>query len=75
MWNPDYIPEGCPPSSMITINFDATKKSNSPIQMTWSDGGIRPPHPEIIPPNKDIGGTNSENGVLMIGEKELFLLI
>ena len=69
MWNPDYIPEGCPPSSMITINFDATKKSNSPIQMTWSDGGIRPPHPEIIPPNNDIGGTNSENGVLMIGEK------
>ena len=56
MWNPDYIPEGCPPSSMITINFDATKKSNSPIQMTWSDGGIRPPHPEIIPPNNDIGG-------------------
>lgn len=37
--------------------------------MTWSDGGIRPPHPEIIPPNNDIGGTNSENGVLMIGEK------
>ena len=69
MWSPDYIPEGCPPSSMITINFDATEKSNSPIQMTWSDGGIRPPHPEIIPPNNDIGGANSENGVLIIGEK------
>ena len=69
MWSPDYLPEGCPPSSLITINFDATEKSKSPIQMTWSDGGIRPPHPEIIPANSDIGGTNSENGVLIIGEK------
>lgn len=69
MWSPDYIPEGCPPSSLITINFEATLKSKSPIQMTWTDGGIRPPHPEIIPANSDIGGKDSANGVLMIGEK------
>ena len=69
MWSPDYIPEGCPPSSFITLNFEATKKSKKPIQMTWSDGGIRPPRPEIIPANNDIGGKNSENGVLIIGEK------
>ena len=69
MWSPDYLPEGRPPSSLITINFDATEKSKSPIQMTWSDGGIRPPHPEIIPANSDIGGTDSANGVLIIGEK------
>ncbi|GIS21948.1 MAG: hypothetical protein CM15mP122_4540 [Bacteroidota bacterium] len=24
--------------------------------MTWSDGGIRPSHPEVIPANNDIGG-------------------
>ena len=69
MWSPDYIPEGCPPSSFITLNFEATKKSKKPIQMTWSDGGIRPPHPEIIPANNDMGGKNSENGVLIIGER------
>lgn len=69
MWTPDYIPEGCPPSSLITINFEATEKTKKPIQMTWSDGGIRPPHPEIIPANSDIGGTDSANGVLIIGEK------
>lgn len=39
--------------------------------MTWSDGGIRPSHPEIIPANHDIGGSNSNNGVLIIGEKGL----
>ena len=69
MWSPDYNPDSCPPSSFITINFDATSKSKSPIKMTWSDGGIRPSHPNIIPANSDIGGKNSANGVLIIGEK------
>jgi hypothetical protein len=37
--------------------------------MTWSDGGIRPSHPDIIPADHDIGGPGSANGVLIIGEK------
>jgi len=69
MWTPDYHPEGCPASSFITLHFDATEKTKSPIEMTWSDGGIRPSHPEIIPAENDIGGTDSKNGVLIIGEK------
>ena len=69
MWNPDYFPEGCPPSSLITLNFDSTEKSKSPIELTWTDGGIRPPHPDIIPADSDIGGEDSLNGVLMIGDK------
>jgi hypothetical protein len=68
MWTADYHPEGCPPSSFITLHFESTEKSNSPIEMTWSDGGIRPSHPEIIPANQDIGGANSANGVLIHGE-------
>ena len=71
MWTADYHPEGCPPSSFITLHFAATDKSKSPIEMTWSDGGIRPSHPEIVPANSDIGGTDSANGVLIIGEKGL----
>lgn len=69
MWTADYHPEGCPATSFITLNFDATPKSKSNIEMTWSDGGIRPSHPDIIPTDHVIGGTNSENGVLIIGEK------
>lgn len=68
MWNPDYNPEGAPASSFITLHFGGTDKSQSPIEMTWSDGGIRPSHPDIIPADHDIGGTNSANGVLIIGE-------
>ena len=69
MFTQAYIPEGCPPSSFTTLHFDRTEKSKSPVEMTWSDGGIRPSHPEIIPANDDIGGPGSGNGVLMIGEK------
>jgi len=68
MWNADYHPEGCPPSSFITLHFEATEKSKSPVEMTWSDGGIRPSHPEIIPADHDIGGTGSANGVMIHGE-------
>jgi len=69
MWNADYHPEGCPASSFITLHFEATEKTKTPIEMTWSDGGIRPAHPDIIPANSDIGGPGSQNGVLIIGEK------
>lgn len=69
MWTADYHPKGCPASSFITLHFDATDKSKSPIEMTWSDGGIRPSHPDIIPADHNIGGANSANGVLIIGEK------
>ena len=69
MWTANYHPEGCPPSSFITLHFKETEKSKSPIEMTWSDGGIRPAHPDIIPADNDIGGKGSSNGVLIIGEK------
>lgn len=68
-WTPDYHPLGCPASSFITLHFGATEKSKSPIELTWSDGGIRPAHPAIIPADNDIGGKDSKNGVLIIGEK------
>ena len=69
MWTADYFPKSCPPSSFITLHFGATTKSRSPIEMTWSDGGIKPSHPDIIPADSDIGGRDSANGVLIIGEK------
>ena len=69
MWNADYHPEGCPASSFITLHFNATKKNPTRLEMSWMDGGIKPAHPDIIPADHDIGGPNSLNGVLMIGEK------
>lgn len=69
MWTADYNPEGCPASSFITLHYAPTTKNPVPLEMTWSDGGLRPSHPDIIPADHDIGGANSANGVLLIGEK------
>ena len=69
MWTPDYNPDGCPASSYITLHYGATAKNPVPLEMTWMDGGIRPSHPDIIPADHDLGGANSANGVMMIGEK------
>lgn len=66
-WTPEYIPEGCPPSSSIQLKFPATDRNDSAVTMYWTDGGIRPHHPELIPPDHPLGNDNSTNGVLMIG--------
>ncbi len=65
MWTPEYIPEACPPSSMITLGYEASEKNPVPLKLTWTDGGIKPPHPDLLPVDEEIPA----NGVLMIGEK------
>ena len=40
-----------------------------PVKMTWTDGGIRPPHPDLIPANDPLSPTGSDNGVIIIGDK------
>lgn len=68
-WTPEYIPEGCPPSSHVQLKFPATKKNPTDMNLVWYDGGIRPFHPPIIPADESIGDPGSSNGVIMIGEK------
>ena len=65
MWTANYFPEGCPPSSSVSMHFEATEKNSIPLQMTWSDGGIKPFHPDLVPADVPI----EANGVIMIGEK------
>ncbi len=68
-WTPEHIPEGCPPSSHVQLKFPATKWNKSEVKLNWYDGGIRPFHPDLIPPSDPIGDGNSANGVMMIGKK------
>ena len=68
-WTPEYLPESCPPSSRTQLKFQATEKNPTELIMTWSDGGLRPFHPELIPADHPIGSVDSANGVMMIGEK------
>ena len=69
MWTPEHIPEGCPPSSSVTLHFNPTTKNDNKVEMVWTDGGIRPSHPDLIPANEDLAGRGGNNGVMMIGEK------
>lgn len=68
-WTPDYYPESCPPSSRTQLKFSATKKNPSEVKLNWTDGGLRPFHPELIPADHPIGDNDSANGVIMMGEK------
>ncbi len=68
-WNPEYIPEGCPPSSRTQLKFPATKNNKSEVTMVWYDGGLRPAHPELIPANDPLGDDDSSNGAILIGDK------
>lgn len=68
-WVPEWIPEGCPPSSSVQIKFPASAKNKLPVNMIWSDGGIRPFHPDLIPVEHPLGEDTGQNGVLMIGKK------
>lgn len=68
-WTPEYLPDSCPPSSRTQLTFKATEKNPVDLKLTWTDGGLRPFHPHLIPANHSIGGRDSSNGVIMYGEK------
>lgn len=64
-WVPEYIPEGCPTSSYVQLKFPSQQPNVKEITMNWSDGGIRPFHPDLLPTDVPI----KPNGVIMIGTK------
>ncbi len=68
-WTPDYYPDSCPPSSRTQLKFSATEKNPSEIKLNWTDGGLRPFHPELIPADHPLGDEDSANGVIMMGNK------
>lgn len=68
-WTPEYIPEGCPPSSHVQLKFGPSAKNKAEVKLTWMDGGMRPFHPDLIPADEPIGEADSSNGVILIGTK------
>jgi predicted dehydrogenase len=68
-WTPEYIPEGCPPSSIVNLTFAPTAKNKKTVKLTWYDGGLRPKHPEAIPASATMGDPNGTNGCMFIGSK------
>jgi predicted dehydrogenase len=62
-------PVSYPLSTQVVYKFPA-RTSQPPVTLTWNDGGLMPPRPELLPEDVPIerGG-----GVIFIGEKGLLL--
>ena len=61
-----YFPDGPPAASTVALKF-IDKKTNKPIHIHWSDGGIQPELPEELGANEMMG--DGGNGVLFVGTK------
>jgi predicted dehydrogenase len=72
-WNAEFIPEGCPPSSIVNLRYGPSAKNKSAVKLTWYDGGLRPPHPDGIDANVIMGDEDGTNGVIMIGSKGIMI--
>ena len=62
-----YFPESCPPSSHVTMTFNSSKQTNTPVRLHWMDGGIQPERPLELGPDERFG--DGGNGVLFVGTK------
>jgi predicted dehydrogenase len=66
-WTAEYLPDSCPPSSMVTMKFLKTAKNKSDLTFTWYDGGHKAARHPIIPAGDTIG--SESGGVIMVGTK------
>jgi predicted dehydrogenase len=60
---PDETP---PVASIIRYEFPAREKM-PPVAMTWFDGGLMPPRPDELEPDRQMG--TDASGVIFIGDK------
>jgi hypothetical protein len=56
---------------MVTYRFPA-RGSQPPVRMTWYDGGLLPPRPELIPYDVKLNRDTS-GGTILIGERGVML--
>ena len=62
-------PVSYPLSTQIVYKFPA-RASQPPVTLTWNDGGLMPPRPDLLPEDVPI---DRGGGVIFIGEKGLLL--
>ncbi len=61
-------PETFASSSIVTWDFPA-RGEQPPVRMTWYDGGLRPPRPLELAPDREL----EPDGLLFVGEKGTLL--
>jgi predicted dehydrogenase len=63
------IPVSYPISTSVHYQF-AARGTQPPVKLSWFDGGIYPPRPDMLPDDVELA---SEGGVIYIGEKGILL--
>jgi predicted dehydrogenase len=63
------IPVSYPVATTVHYQF-AARGAQPPVKLTWFDGGIYPPRPDVLPDDVVL---KSEGGVIFIGEKGILL--
>jgi len=67
-WKPFKSDEAYPDASVVRYEFPA-RGSRGPVTLTWFDGGLKPPRPPQMEPER----TMPEGGVIFIGDKGAML--
>jgi len=70
-WGSTHLgaPVSYPVSTCVHYQF-AERGTQPPVKLSWFDGGIYPPRPDILPDEVELA---SEGGVIFIGEKGILL--
>ncbi|GAB2658346.1 Gfo/Idh/MocA family oxidoreductase [Flavihumibacter cheonanensis] len=66
MWVESSNPDGCPPSSIIHLDYPRTDGKGN-IKISWYDGGLLPNRPDELLPGEAFG--NWDGGILFEGTK------
>jgi len=65
-----FTKDSYPVAEIVTYEFPARGKM-PPVQLTWYDGGLMPPRPEVMEPGRKMG--DDGGGVLFIGSKGILM--
>src|SRR5689334_21637447 len=57
-----------------TVHYQFAARGNQPpVKLMWSDGGLFPPRPDVLPDTGPDATLKSEGGVIFIGEKGILI--
>ena len=68
MWSASNYPDSCPLASTVILKFP-NKNGKQPIELHWTDGGIRPERPDELLPTEIMGDEDGSGGVIIEGTK------
>ncbi|MFI5244321.1 MAG: Gfo/Idh/MocA family protein [Gemmatimonadales bacterium] len=60
----------CYPQAMLVHYEFGARGKQPPVKLSWYDGGLQPPRPDLLPDNVDM---LREGGVIFIGDKGILL--